>query len=100
MRKAQGGSEALSRAPATALALTAVRLTNFRSYEDAALAVEAAPVVLAGPNGTGKTNLLEAISLLSPGRGLRGAKLSEHPAQGARTPQRRLVGGSGHRRAA
>jgi DNA replication and repair protein RecF len=34
--------------------------------------------VLAGPNGAGKTNLLDAISLLSPGRGLRGAKLSDH----------------------
>jgi DNA replication and repair protein RecF len=77
MRKAQSGNEALSRAPATALALTALSLTNFRSYEGASLAVEAAPVVLAGANGTGKTNLLEAISLLSPGRGLRGAKLSE-----------------------
>ncbi len=77
MSNARSGSEALSQAPATALALTALRLTNFRSYEDAAIAVEAAPVVLAGANGTGKTNLLEAISLLSPGRGLRGAKLSE-----------------------
>jgi DNA replication and repair protein RecF len=35
-------------------------------------------VVLAGPNGAGKTNVLDAISLLSPGRGLRGASLSEH----------------------
>jgi DNA replication and repair protein RecF len=33
--------------------------------------------VFAGPNGTGKTNLLEAVSLLVPGRGLRGAKFSE-----------------------
>jgi len=38
--------------------------------------VDALPVVLAGANGTGKTNLLEALSLLSPGRGLRGAKLA------------------------
>jgi DNA replication and repair protein RecF len=59
------------------LALTAVRLSHFRSYARAAIAVEAAPVVLAGANGTGKTNLLEAISLLSPGRGLRGAKLAD-----------------------
>jgi DNA replication and repair protein RecF len=41
------------------------------------LEVAPAPVALAGPNGTGKTNLLEALSLLSPGRGLRGAKLTE-----------------------
>lgn len=34
-------------------------------------------IVLAGENGAGKTNVLEAVSLLSPGRGLRGAALSE-----------------------
>src|SRR5882672_3961056 len=59
-----------------ALAVTRIILTNFRSYARADLKVDACPVVLAGANGTGKTNLLEAISLLSPGRGLRGAKLS------------------------
>lgn len=60
-----------------ALALQTLRLVNFRSYRDAVLEVASGPVVLAGQNGTGKTNCLEAISLLSPGRGLRGAKLSE-----------------------
>jgi DNA replication and repair protein RecF len=40
------------------------------------------PVVLAGANGAGKTNLLEALSLLAPGRGLRGATLSEHTRKG------------------
>ena len=65
-----------SAAPASAkLSLARIALTNFRSYARAEIAVEAAPVVLAGPNGIGKTNLLEAISLLSPGRGLRAAKL-------------------------
>jgi DNA replication and repair protein RecF len=63
-------------APARALAAVRIGLTNFRSYSRAELCVDAVPVVLAGANGTGKTNLLEAISLLSPGRGLRGAKLS------------------------
>ena len=53
-----------------------MRLTNFRSYAGAEVAVAAAPVVLFGANGIGKTNLLEAISLLSPGRGLRGATLA------------------------
>jgi DNA replication and repair protein RecF len=53
-----------------------VAVTNFRSYTRAELEVGPEPVVLAGPNGSGKTNLLEAISLLSPGRGLRGSKLS------------------------
>jgi DNA replication and repair protein RecF len=57
------------------LSLGRIALTNFRSYAMAELEVAAKPVVLAGANGSGKTNLLEAISLLSPGRGLRGAKL-------------------------
>lgn len=48
-------------------------LTRFRSYADAVIETAGGPVVLAGPNGIGKTNLLEAISLLSPGRGLRSA---------------------------
>jgi DNA replication and repair protein RecF len=59
-----------------------VRLANFRSYLSADVAVSGRPVVLAGPNGAGKTNLLEAISLLAPGRGLRGATLSEHARKG------------------
>lgn len=50
---------------------------QFRSYQRAEIEIAAAPVVLTGANGAGKTNLLEAISFLSPGRGLRGAKLSE-----------------------
>jgi DNA replication and repair protein RecF len=61
---------------ACALAVTQVDLTNCRSYARGCLRVESLPVVLAGANGTGKTNLLEALSLLSPGRGLRGAKLA------------------------
>ena len=59
------------------LALARLQLVNFRSYADARLDVPRGPVVLAGDNGTGKTNCLEAISLLSPGRGLRGAKLGD-----------------------
>jgi DNA replication and repair protein RecF len=64
------------------LAVTRLRLTNFRSYAAGEIAVTGAPVVLAGPNGAGKTNVLDAISLLSPGRGLRGAKLAEHTRKG------------------
>lgn len=52
-------------------------LTRFRSYPAASATFGAGPVVLTGPNGSGKTNLLEAISLLSPGRGLRRARLDE-----------------------
>ncbi len=64
------------------LAVTRLRLTNFRSYAVGELAIAGAPVVLAGPNGAGKTNILDAISLLAPGRGLRGSKLGEHVRKG------------------
>ena len=52
-------------------------LTDFRSYESLDAHFDGRPVVLYGENGAGKTNLLEAISLLSPGRGLRRSKLSD-----------------------
>lgn len=54
-----------------------ITLTNFRSYESVRYEFAEQISVIAGKNGIGKTNLLEAISLLSPGRGLRGAKLEE-----------------------
>jgi len=60
-----------------ALAVTRLTLTRFRGYEHARLEPDRRPVALIGPNGAGKTNLLEAVSFLAPGRGLRGAKLSE-----------------------
>ena len=52
-----------------------LRLTDFRSYDQLDVNFSGAPVVLFGANGAGKTNLLEAVSLLSPGRGLRRAKV-------------------------
>ncbi|MCF6221212.1 MAG: DNA replication/repair protein RecF [Robiginitomaculum sp.] len=52
-------------------------LSDFRSYKALDVAFDGRPVVLYGENGAGKTNLLEAVSLLSPGRGLRRAKLSD-----------------------
>lgn len=58
--------------------MTRLALANFRSYARAEIVLSGKPVVLAGANGAGKTNLLDAISLLSPGRGLRGAQLAEH----------------------
>jgi DNA replication and repair protein RecF len=72
------------------LAVTRVQLTNFRSYASAELGVSGRPVVLAGPNGAGKTNVLDAISLLAPGRGLRGARLSEHIRRGPAVPSEAL----------
>lgn len=59
-------------------AIETLQLTDFRCYEQAQLTgLAAGPVVLYGANGAGKTNILEAISLLAPGRGLRGAKVNE-----------------------
>jgi len=52
-------------------------LTDFRSYPTALIEPGPGFVLLFGENGAGKTNALEAVSLLTPGRGLRGAALSE-----------------------
>jgi DNA replication and repair protein RecF len=52
-------------------------LTDFRSYPSVLIEPGSGFVLLSGENGAGKTNLLEAVSLLSPGRGLRGAPLSD-----------------------
>ena len=59
------------------MAILRLALTDFRSYPDALIAPGPGFVVLTGENGAGKTNVLEAVSLLSPGRGLRGASLGE-----------------------
>lgn len=64
--------------------ISSLKLHNFRCYES--VAVEDLPggmIVLHGPNGAGKTNALEAVSLLSPGRGLRGARNIEMQCQRA-----------------
>ena len=55
------------------LALTSLTLSHFRSHKRVALTCDARPIAIYGANGAGKTNLLEAVSLLSPGRGLRRA---------------------------
>jgi len=59
------------------MAVARLSLVDFRSYRDASVAALPGLIVLAGENGAGKTNVLEALSLLSPGRGLRGSALSE-----------------------
>lgn len=61
--------------------LARLRLTDFRSYPSADIRVGKGPIVLLGQNGAGKTNLLEAISLLAPGRGLRRATLDQFAAR-------------------
>ncbi len=60
-----------------ALALTELTVSHFRSHKLARLALDRRPVALYGLNGAGKTNILEAVSLFSPGRGLRRASAAE-----------------------
>jgi len=57
--------------------ITRLSLTDFRSYADALIRPGSGLVILTGDNGAGKTNVLEAISLLAPGRGLRASAMGE-----------------------
>ncbi len=80
------GSDAVrvaSGASAPGLWIERVQLTSYRNYASARLDVGPAPVVLCGPNGSGKTNLLEAISLLTAGQGLRRSPYAELAKMGA-----------------
>ena len=74
-RRAAVAGTAAARAPQ--LFVRELKLTDFRNYPIAQLALDARPVVLVGDNGSGKTNLLEAVSLLGPGHGLRGRPYGE-----------------------
>jgi DNA replication and repair protein RecF len=67
----------------TSCAVRALHLAQFRSYPAARLVLDARPVAVVGANGAGKTNLLEAVSLLSPGRGLRRAAAEDLAFRGA-----------------
>ena len=66
---------------AAVLRLNRLTLTNFRNYSALTWRPAARVAVLHGPNGSGKTNLLEALSLLVPGRGLRNARNADLPRQ-------------------
>jgi len=57
--------------------ISSLRLTDFRSYAKLDVSLTGLPVILYGANGAGKTNFMEAISFLSPGRGLRRARLED-----------------------
>jgi DNA replication and repair protein RecF len=79
-RKGQSGLAAETdtlRALPKRLFVGELKLTDFRNYATAKLPLDARPVVLVGDNGSGKTNLLEAVSLLGAGQGLRGRPYGE-----------------------
>jgi DNA replication and repair protein RecF len=71
-----------SDSPHRAPKISRVALKDFRCYRALDLRTGSTMVALAGDNGAGKTNLLEALSLFTPGRGLRRAELSEMPREG------------------
>ncbi len=70
---------------ASGLAVLRLKLSDFRGYAEARIEVDRRSVVLTGSNGAGKTNVLEALSMLAPGRGLRRARLSDLDRQGGGT---------------
>ena len=59
------------------LSIKSLTLSHFRSHRAASIVFDGRPVAIVGANGAGKTNILEAISLLSPGRGMRRAAADE-----------------------
>ena len=61
--------------------LTSLSLRDFRNYADCRVTIDAPNILLLGENGAGKTNLMEAVSLLAPGRGLRRARAEHLPRQ-------------------
>src|SRR5262245_20152782 len=71
------GAAPAAPAPGPRVWIEELRLTDFRNYTALALSAGLGPIVLTGPNGSGKTNLLEAVSLLAAGQGLRRAPYPE-----------------------
>lgn len=65
------------------MSLGRLQLAQFRSWARLELTFDARPVAIYGANGSGKTNILEAVSMLSPGRGLRGAAPGEQARKAA-----------------
>lgn len=63
--------------------ILSLQLNHFRNHAALRLDVSAQMIAILGPNGAGKTNILEAISLFTPGRGLRGADSADLLMQGA-----------------
>ena len=83
--KPRGATAEPAAEPHRSIWVERLTLTNFRNYSAARLDLTPDPVVLLGANGAGKTNLLEAVSLLAPGQGLRRVPF----------PQLARIGGSG-----
>lgn len=71
------GGDPAERSDAHRLWVERIALTDVRNYRALMLQPAPGPVVLIGANGSGKTNLLEAVSLLAPGQGLRGAPFAD-----------------------
>lgn len=72
----------MSEPEASGLAVLRLKLSDFRGYAEARIEVDRRSVVLTGLNGAGKTNILEALSMLAPGRGFRRARLADLDRQG------------------
>ncbi len=85
MTKAQTSPHSLTavrfRPPRVSMGLDRISLTEFRNHRSTGIEATRQFNLLIGENGAGKTNILEAISLLAPGRGLRRAALTDMPAQ-------------------
>jgi len=60
-----------------ALSIARLTLADFRNHAALDLDLDPRPVCLFGANGAGKTNILEALTMLAPGRGLRSASLTD-----------------------
>ena len=72
-----GRTQRPARGSTLKLRLARLTLSDFRNYAALTWRPARRISVLFGPNGSGKTNLLEAVSLLVPGRGLRGARIAD-----------------------
>ena len=57
--------------------ISKLKLTNYRNFERLNLELPDSSIALVGRNGVGKTNIIEAISVMQPGRGIRSAKFSD-----------------------
>ncbi len=64
------------------MTLSHLALAQFRSWSRLDLDLDQRPLAIFGPNGSGKTNILEAVSMLAPGRGLRAAPAPDQARQG------------------